>query len=973
MKSVLHYITIISVKILLFSFLFVFFLFSVFAHESEEYADKTDVIAMTEGLEKCFSLSPDRDACYASLCEDGVGYLCAEDIIDIATEIKGPEFGIMVLREILEGSVFGINTNGHDLAHVVGSSTSRNWGASGDVFNRCPIDFDYGCLHGFFEIAMTKVDSPAEALISVCENMPAEPMFDRVNCYHGGGHGMMMNESYNLDRALEVCDSLPDYFMRQNCWGGVFMENTNGFLGGRIEEEFNTFRPDNPLAPCDSLADKYRHECYILHADYLINNYSTSLDDLIAVCLGAGLHTEVCLRGVARIFSGDRQDMILQGSRLDIGGDFVERAYYLCGQFPEEYVSMCHFFVVGHFIFPHMLYSGFKDSVRYCMLTDFKKRCFVRISDRLDALVDKDEKMRMCALVSERYRDNCTGFENGSPSLGLGDTVRVESGEAVLFSPFHKAILFFSAVLKKIFLSMFASDTFAEESYIAAVQVFDSELKERSSTSFFGKIGVFIHTFFDFVSGEFFGNKKVVLKKVLTPEEDSERLLYDDVFTDGAIQTYTLRSLTQSLSRLGYAKGIDCHNRAHEMGRRAYELLAAEAFKQCGIECHSGCRHGATEAFFADKGTADLTGSVRVLCGEEQDRFGMHQCVHGVGHGLMAWYDYGLYDALGACDLIGHSSNQESCYSGVFMENIVGGIVRDEAEVDPSGYHYTDFLSDDPHYPCNAVEDKYKYQCYWLQTDRILQLNGPDSIGVTCAEAPELFQSACFRSMGRTISAHFSRNPAKNFSMCTTVPDVVDRDVCLSGALSDLFWDYTQADGALELCAFSSGSSFEQECYNQLIVRGSEVVPKSFMRDFCVKLPDRYYAQCMHQEAPSAFSLSGGDDFVSSVVEKTDNAVIRYINGQYVPNRVHISVGQQVVWVNEDEVFWPASNLHPTHTAYPNSDVTKCTTLERTEMFDACEALGFNTKYSFVFDRVGEWRYHDHINPQATGMVIVSE
>ena len=45
---------------------------------------------------------------------------------------------------------------------------------------------------------------------------------------------------------------------------------------------------------------------------------------------------------------------------------------------------------------------------------------------------------------------------------------------------------------------------------------------------------------------------------ILTPDLDSEKLLYDDAFMDEALQRYSLRSLTASLSRLGYAKGIDC-------------------------------------------------------------------------------------------------------------------------------------------------------------------------------------------------------------------------------------------------------------------------------------------------------------------------------------------------------------------------------------------------------------------------------
>ena len=212
------------------------------------------------------------------------------------------------------------------------------------------------------------------------------------------------------------------------------------------------------------------------------------------------------------------------------------------------------------------------------------------------------------------------------------------------------------------------------------------------------------------------GDNRVVSYETLAPDMDSEKLLYDDAFMDEAIRRYTLRSLTASLSRLGYARGIDCHDRAHEMGRRAYEVVGSEAFKSCGIECHSGCRHGATEAFFADKGTSDLISGMGVLCGDEMgNKFHMHQCIHGIGHGLMAWYDYDLHKALQACDLIEHPFHQSSCYSGVFMENIVGSIVRDESTPDGKVSHHTDFLNDDPHYPCNILADRYKWQCYWVR------------------------------------------------------------------------------------------------------------------------------------------------------------------------------------------------------------------------------------------------------------------
>ena len=485
-------------------------------------------------------------------------------------------------------------------------------------------------------------------------------------------------------------------------------------------------------------------------------------------------------------------------------------------------------------------------------------------------------------------------------------------------------------------------------------------------------LGVFF--VFDF---GFDGAGRAAPKAALTPAMDSEKLLHDDVFMDEMLQSYTLRSLTASLSRLGYAKGIDCHTRAHELGRRAFELFGGESFKHCGIECHSGCRHGATEAFFAEYGAADLVSSMQTLCGDEVgSRFHMHQCIHGIGHGLMAWYDYGLYDALAACDLIQQKYHRKSCYSGVFMENIVGSIHSGAGE--EGGYHHTQYLNDDPHYPCNAVEDKYMFECYWLQTDQMRRLLGDfGAVGEACAEAPEPFRFPCFHSMGRTVSGHLSLHPVKSYEVCMAVAHVPGRNWCLKGVLNNSLWDPSQADGAIAFCALSLETSFEEECYDRLMTQIAEVVPQQDVQHFCEKLPEYYQAECMQREIPRAVPLSTderSDVGVPAPTEKTDTAVIRYTDGRYIPDTVHVSVGQEVVWVNEDRerLFWPASHIHPTHTVYPGSDIQKCGTDEQEGIFDACEDLPHGAEYSFVFTKTGQWRFHDHINPQATGTVIVS-
>ncbi|MYE38523.1 MAG: hypothetical protein F4X82_03350, partial [Candidatus Spechtbacteria bacterium SB0662_bin_43] len=376
----------------------------------------------------------------------------------------------------------------------------------------------------------------------------------------------------------------------------------------------------------------------------------------------------------------------------------------------------------------------------------------------------------------------------------------------------------------------------------------------------------------------------------LTPDQDSEQLLYNDEFMDEAIQTYTLRSLTSSLDRVASQRGLNCHNRAHELGRRAYELLGNEAFKECGIECHSGCRHGATEAFFAHNGSGNLAHSIDLLCGEETAEFGLHQCLHGTGHGLMAWFDYDIHAALEACDLI-ETNHRSSCRSGVFMENIVGGIATAES-TDGDEYHFTKYLNDDPHYPCNILDDTYKSDCYFLQTDRIQTLLGREAIGAECAKIEKPFQLSCFLSMGRTISGSTQQNPEEAFTLCrTTIEDPENANICLSGVLADLIWDETHTDRAIAFCALDHYPSFRGKCYHQLMSIAASVIPSHKRDTFCKQLPEQYHDTCISQKATAAAPLKVTDTVDTPTTPTTQNATIRYIDGEYIPDTVHISLG----------------------------------------------------------------------------------
>ncbi len=97
-----------------------------------------------------------------------------------------------------------------------------------------------------------------------------------------------------------------------------------------------------------------------------------------------------------------------------------------------------------------------------------------------------------------------------------------------------------------------------------------------------------------------------------------------------------------------------------------------------------------------------------------------------------------------------------------------------------------------------------------------------------------------------------------------------------------------------------------------------------------------------------------------------DNAQITIKNGKFVPAEIRVKLGTTVTWTNEDTVpRWPASAVHPSHAAYPESGGCIGST------FDACKKLLLGEKYSFIFNQKGTWEYHDHLAASIKGKIIV--
>lgn len=107
----------------------------------------------------------------------------------------------------------------------------------------------------------------------------------------------------------------------------------------------------------------------------------------------------------------------------------------------------------------------------------------------------------------------------------------------------------------------------------------------------------------------------------------------------------------------------------------------------------------------------------------------------------------------------------------------------------------------------------------------------------------------------------------------------------------------------------------------------------------------------------------------SAPVLSTDTLhIVTYTDAGFSPATITIKNGEKVTFQNNSSLgFWPASGVHPTHNLYPEKG--GCVGSK----FDACAEYQPSQSWTFQFNFVGSWKYHDHLAPSHTGTIVVTK
>ena len=151
---------------------------------------------------------------------------------------------------------------------------------------------------------------------------------------------------------------------------------------------------------------------------------------------------------------------------------------------------------------------------------------------------------------------------------------------------------------------------------------------------------------------------------------------------------------------------------------------------------------------------------------------------------------------------------------------------------------------------------------------------------------------------------------------------------------------------------------------NIVFLSGVMLLAVSLMAASCSKQPEA----SLENDAPATSvpvipvvpTIPVVDDSATIKDEDVANqtVLVRYFDSGFLPFTVTINQGDTVMFVNNSSGdFWPASNPHPIHTGLSG--------------FDAKKPIDIGGSYGFSFNRVGTFRYHNHLLPAQGGTIIV--
>jgi len=243
------------------------------------------------------------------------------------------------------------------------------------------------------------------------------------------------------------------------------------------------------------------------------------------------------------------------------------------------------------------------------------------------------------------------------------------------------------------------------------------------------------------------------------------------------------------------------HNLFHYVGEQLYLHDGASGITICDETAGYGCFHGFLGSALNKEKNLFVKNALNFCQKDLADRVLTVECIHGIGHGILAFKGYKqdtLVDALSQCDQM--SSNQfwkDICYSGIFMEYNI----RTMQGINTSGYSIRPFKTDTPYDPCLNLPFPYQKRCFYeLPYWWIAVMNSDFSkMGELCEKINDIqIKENCYQGIGHTIPWVAKNDKNLIIKQCNKMPDSNAMELCLEEIAKTFY--YRKLPQPLDFC-----------------------------------------------------------------------------------------------------------------------------------------------------------------------------
>jgi hypothetical protein len=313
----------------------------------------------------------------------------AIDALFLTTRDRGIRAGLDSLGALAARDP-AADARGHELAHALGRFAAASRGDV-SILGECTPVFQSGCYHGALEgLFLRGATVDRNSVRGICAPAPDRPGYERLECWHGLGHGLMVRFDGDHRQALPLCDALQTPRGRRECQDGVFMERAIRAIGessvdanaatqdhaahgqhGAHAASSAGRRSDAELQRlCAGVDARYQPSCWAYEPIALLRVHHDDPAAVLAACDGAPpAAVRDCYQGFGKQYLGA------------MGGDAAPMIT-ACGQGNRAYMADCLLGGVEYFT---DIEWTIEPGIAFCaqVPAEAKGRCYGMIGERL--------------------------------------------------------------------------------------------------------------------------------------------------------------------------------------------------------------------------------------------------------------------------------------------------------------------------------------------------------------------------------------------------------------------------------------------------------------------------------------------------------------------------------------------------------------------------------------------------------------